>query len=217
MQARANTVRSYMQDLTHKNRDWTMCRGLIHWVELPEYLTAFKNFAERQYKHSLLIFAHSAMNDKIHIRAFHHEDKAAVVNLLRLNTPQYFAPEEEKAFIHYLDHELEHYFILEADQQIVGCGGINFSGNPAVGKISWDMLHPEYQGKSLGSILLKHRIEKLREFPQLEKIIVRTSQLAYRFYEKNGFRLLEIKEDYWAKEFDLYHMEYCEPDQTNTP
>jgi len=155
------------------------------------------------------------IGSNIFIRPYTQKDKQSLIELLRLNTPQYFAPEEEKEFIHYLDHELEHYFILEADQTIAGCGGINFSGNPAIGKISWDMLHPEYQGKSLGSILLKHRIEKLKAFPQLEKIIVRTSQLAYKFYEKNGFRLLDIKEDYWAKGFDLYHMEYHESTSGN--
>ena len=76
------------------------------------------------------------------------------------------------------------------------------------GKISWDILHPEYQGKSLGSQLLKHRIGKLKSIDSIQKIIVRTSQLAYKFYEKQGFVLNEIKKDYWAKGFDMYSMEY---------
>ena len=80
--------------------------------------------------------------------------------------------------------------------------------NKTTGKISWDILHPQYQGKSLGSQLLKYRIEKIKVIDSIQKITVRTSQLAYKFYEKQGFELDEVKEDYWAKGFDLYRMEY---------
>ena len=132
----------------------------------------------------------------------------AVINLIRLNIPKYFAPTEETDLNYYLDHERELYYVLLFDGQIVGCGGINFEDNKTTGKISWDILHPQYQGKSLGSQLLKYRIEKIKVIDSIQKITVRTSQLAYKFYEKQGFELNEVKEDYWAKGFDLYRMEY---------
>jgi len=56
--------------------------------------------------------------------------------------------------------------------------------------------------------LLNHRIEKLRNISSIKKIIVRTSQLVYKFYEKQGFVLLEVKKDYWADGLDMYKMEY---------
>lgn len=130
------------------------------------------------------------------------------MNLIRLNTPKYFASAEEADLNNYLDRERELYYVLLSDEKIVGCGGINFTDNKTTGKISWDILHPEYQGKSLGSQLLKHRIGKLKSIDSIQKIIVRTSQLAYKFYEKQGFVLNEIKKDYWAKGFDMYSMEY---------
>ena len=68
--------------------------------------------------------------------------------------------------------------------------------------------HPDYQGKSLGTKLLKHRIDKLNSIDGIQKITVRTSQVAYKFYEKQGFELFEIKKDYWAEGFDMYNMEY---------
>lgn len=144
----------------------------------------------------------------ITIREYKPNDKEAVMNLIRLNTPKYFAPTEEADLNNYLDHERELYYVLLSDEKIVGCGGINFTDNKTTGKISWDILHPEYQGKSLGSQLLKHRIGKLKSIDSIQKIIVRTSQLAYKFYEKQGFVLNEIKKDYWAKGFDMYSMEY---------
>jgi [ribosomal protein S18]-alanine N-acetyltransferase len=148
------------------------------------------------------------MNTEVLIREYKNSDQEIVLNLLRLNTPDYFSPEEEEDLVHYLENELEYYFVLELSGQIIGSGGFNFSGNKTIGKISWDILHPGFQRKSFGGILLNYRIERLKEFNDVRQIIVRTSQLAYRFYEKFGFVLIEITEDYWAKGFHLYKMEY---------
>ena len=115
---------------------------------------------------------------------------------------------EEADLGRYLDEEVELYYVLLFAGMIVGCGGINFADNMTTGKISWDIVHPAYQGKSLGTKLLNHRIEKLRNISSIKKIIVRTSQLVYKFYEKQGFVLLEVKKDYWADGLDMYKMEY---------
>ena len=148
------------------------------------------------------------MTDLIEIRDYNTTDKQEVVNLLRLNSPEFFAQEEEADFNNYLETEKEAYFVLLYSGKIVGCGGINFMQNNTTAKISWDIFHPDYQGKSLGKRLLKYRMDKLISTEGIQKIIVRTSQLAYQFYEKVGFELLEIKKDYWAEGIDMYYMEY---------
>ena len=142
------------------------------------------------------------------IREYKSIDKNAVLELIRLNIPKYFASSEEDDFSRYLDSEIELYYVLFFDKKLVGCGGINFSDNRMTGKISWDILHPEYQGKSLGTYLLEYRITKLKSIDSVQRITVRTSQLAYKFYEKRSFELLEVKKDYWARGFDMYRMEY---------
>jgi len=53
----------------------------------------------------------------------------------------------------------------------------------------------------LKSALLKYRIEKIKSINGIQKITVRTSQLAYKFYEKQGFHssapfLLQINGHY---------------------
>jgi [ribosomal protein S18]-alanine N-acetyltransferase len=148
------------------------------------------------------------MTKLISIREYEAKDKNEVINLIRLNTPEYFAVEEEDYLIKYLETEIELYYVLLNDQKIVGCGGINFMDNNTIGKISWDIFHPDFQGKSLGAKLLKHRIEKLNSINGIQKIIVRTSQVAYKFYLKQGFELLEVKKNYWAEGFDMYNMIY---------
>ena len=150
------------------------------------------------------------MDSHIIIREYCPTDRNDVMNLIRLNIPKYFAVKEEADLGRYLDEEVELYYVLLFAGMIVGCGGINFADNMTTGKISWDIMHPDYQGKSLGKKLLRYRIEVLKAIPSIKKITVRTSQLAYKFYEKQGFTLNEIKRNYWADGFDMYSMQYNE-------
>lgn len=146
------------------------------------------------------------MPDTVQILPYQPKNKEQVLNLLRLNTPTYFAVSEEADLADYLDHEREDYYILESNGLVIGCGGINYADKGSTGKISWDILHPAYQGQSMGSRLLTYRIERLHNNKNIKKISVRTSQLAFGFYEKHGFRTQEVIEDYWADGLDLYVM-----------
>lgn len=144
------------------------------------------------------------------IREYQKSDKNAVIDLIKWNTPTYFARKETEDFSYYLDNEVELYYVLIFNDKIVGCGGINFAENQTIGKISWDIIHPDYQGKSFGNQLLAYRIGILKSIDTIRKITVRTSQLVYKFYEKQGFVLNNTQEDYWAEGLDLYYMEYEE-------
>ena len=151
------------------------------------------------------------------IRPYTAADQASVLHLLRLNTPQSFAPSEEADLVHYLENYAQHYFVVQSGGEVLGCGGFNFSDDGTVGKISWDIFHPDHQGKGLGSALTRYRIEKLKAYDSVRTISVRTSQVAYRFYEKFGFRLREVVKDYWAEGFDLYRMDFPVEGGTRPP
>lgn len=141
------------------------------------------------------------------IRPYHPKDKEKLLTLLRLNTPAYFDYSEEDDYNYYLDKHSSNYFVVEEGEVILGAGGLNFMEDGKSVRISWDLFHPDAQGKGLGSMLTKFRIEKIKENPQVETIIVRTSQLVFRFYEKFGFKTKEVVKDFWAKGFDLVRME----------
>lgn len=141
------------------------------------------------------------------IRKFQTQDTPRLLELLRLNTPEYFSESEENDLIYYLENEIEHYFVLLVDDVILGCGGFNLSEDKKTGKISWDILHPESQGKGLGTALTNYRIKRMKEIESVKKISVRTSQLVYPFYAKFGLELKEIVKDYWPADFDLYRLE----------
>lgn len=141
------------------------------------------------------------------IRAYSSSDKDRVLNLFRLNTPAYFSPKEQDDLEYYLESEIESYYVIEMSGKVVGSGGLNFSDDKTRGVISWDIIHPGFQRRSLGSALLKFRIREIQKIIGVKSITVRTSQLVYRFYEKQGFRTTEVVEDYWDKGFHLYKME----------
>jgi [ribosomal protein S18]-alanine N-acetyltransferase len=144
--------------------------------------------------------------NNITIKDYNSKDKGRILELLRLNTPKYFDPQEEQDLLRFLEGELEEYFVVEADGAIVGCGGMNYENDLETGIISWDIFHPDYQGKSLGTQLTQFRLKKLNELETIKTIKVRTSQHTWRFYEKQGFRLLRTEENFWAPGIDLYEM-----------
>ncbi|MEN7547563.1 GNAT family N-acetyltransferase [Rapidithrix thailandica] len=141
------------------------------------------------------------------IRLYTNQDREALIELLRLNTPEFFDASEEKDFIEYLELYSRHYFVMEEGRKIVGAGGVNYMDDGKTARISWDMVHPEAMGKGLGSRLTRYRIEQIKKHPEIQVIAVRTSQFAFQFYQKFNFRLIEIVEDFWAEGIDLYHME----------
>lgn len=145
---------------------------------------------------------------KIAIRPYKSSDKTALLNLIDLNTPKYFAIAEKADFENYLENERELYFVITSESEIIGCGGINFEEEKSTGIISWDIIHPDYQGKSYGKQLLNHRLDILKQMKSTQRIIVRTSQETNLFYEKTGFQLKKIVPNYWAEGFHLYLMEY---------
>lgn len=148
------------------------------------------------------------MNNELIIREYNSNDKSILLDILKLNVPKYFAESEIIDLNNYLDHEIDKYYVLVFENQIIGAGGINFEEDNTIGKISWDFIHPNFQGIGAGTKLLKHRLEILKSMNSIKTITVRTSQLVYKFYQKNGFVLKEVKNDYWAPGFDLYNMIY---------
>jgi len=140
------------------------------------------------------------------VRPYTKDDKQQVLALFSLNTPKYFDSAEETDLIHYLENELEDYFVAEEGESIVGAGGLNYFPKENTARISWDFVHPDFHGQGIGQALVRHRLHHLKRLNWVKKVVVRTSQFAYRFYEKMGFELKETKKDYWAPGFDLYLM-----------
>ena len=145
---------------------------------------------------SVIIVPYNA-NDKIH-----------VLDLLALNTPQYFAPAEYADFDNYLDNLVDDYFVVKSDNKIVACGGINYFPEQAKAHISWDIVHPHFQRKGIGQQLLQYRLNIIKNKSEISSIIVNTSQLVEAFYAANGFVRIALEKDFWGTGIDLVRMEF---------
>src|SRR6476661_10435515 len=108
------------------------------------------------------------------IRAYQNSDKEAVLNLLNLNTPIFFANEEKPGFEEYLNNQSRYYYVVEVDGIVVGSGGFNLFDDLELVRISWDMVHPLYQGKGLGKALLLYRINIIKDLDDIKYLVVRT-------------------------------------------
>lgn len=143
------------------------------------------------------------------IRPYTPADKLTLLQILRLNVPLYFHESEIDDFDKYLATQIEQYFVCELNGDIIGCGGVNFDNDSCLAKMSWDIMHPDFQGFGYGTQLLQYRLKLILCIEKIKTIMVRTSQHAHPFYEKNGFTLITVKPDYWAKGIDLYQMVYA--------
>ncbi|WP_299898627.1 GNAT family N-acetyltransferase [uncultured Aquimarina sp.] len=141
------------------------------------------------------------------IRPYTSNDKKELVEVLILNTPKYFDRKEIQDFKKYLAVYESTYFTITSGNKIIGGVGCNYLEKRRVGEITWIFFHPEFAGKGFGNKAVTHCLSILKSNSEIQKVTVRTSQLAYGFFEKFGFITKKTAKDYWGLGLDLYEME----------
>ena len=74
------------------------------------------------------------------------------------------------------------------------------------GRLSWYFIHPDHQGKGIGKALAGHCIQCLQDLESIKFLVVRTSQHAWKFFNKMGFEKEKVVDNFWAPGFHLYQM-----------
>jgi len=141
------------------------------------------------------------------IRPYKPTDKECLLKIFGFNTPKYFEKNEINDFEKYLEQKAETYLTIEVDNKIVGGSGYYINENDKSGRITWIFFDPSYSGKGLGKQSVEHCLKILSKDKRVEKLIVTTSQLAYKFFEKFDYSINRIEKNYWGKGLDLYEME----------
>ena len=141
------------------------------------------------------------------IRPYNDTDKAALIDIFRRNAPEYFDPAELADYEKYLDEYASTYFTVEHEGKIAGGVGYFIDRLKKTGQITWILFHPQYTGMGLGKKVVEHCFAIFKADSGVEKLVVTTSQKAYRFFEKLGYGLVKTEENYWGPGLDLYLME----------
>ncbi|AZA99384.1 N-acetyltransferase [Chryseobacterium joostei] len=129
------------------------------------------------------------------------------IEIFNSNVPKFFSPEELPLFESFLDDDTEeNYFVVKMDGPVIGCGGFFLNAQNNIAGLSWGMIHSNYHGKGIGRALTQYRIDLLKQnYPTLPYKI-ETSQHTAEFYQKNGFKTVEIVPDGFGKGIDKYTM-----------
>lgn len=141
------------------------------------------------------------------IRPYETGDRKDLLEIFKLNTPKYFDENEIEDFKAYLEEKGDSYLTIEKDNQIVGGTGYYVNELDKSGQITWIFFHPDHTGRGLGRQVVDFCFNILAKDKRVEQFKVRTSQFAYRFFEKFGYATTRIENDYWGKGLDLYEME----------
>ena len=135
------------------------------------------------------------------------------VNIFKSNVPEYFAQDELSEFQDYLNNIsktingwTDSFFILELDKKLVGYAGIGLNKSKKKATLSWGMVDKNYHRKGFGTLLTNYRLNLLKSVNLNLKISLDTSQYSYLFYEKFGFKIVDIEYDGYEKGMHKYYM-----------
>lgn len=141
------------------------------------------------------------------IRPYQSTDKEDLIKVFKLNVPKYFDPKETKMFEGYLERKGDTYFTMEIDDKIIGGAGCYVREGDYSGRITWIFFDPNYAGRGYGREIVEYCFSLLRKDKRVKSFGVRTSQLAFEFFEKMGYHTTLIEKNYWGEGLDLYDME----------
>ena len=144
------------------------------------------------------------MTNTATVRPYTDTDHHDLLKAFDLNTPEYFDPKERVDFENFLANTNPTFFTAILDNEAVGCMGYKIDGR--VGKITWAFIHPHYQGSGIGTALYRKCLTGMKE-AGCDELMVRTSQKAYGFFERLGFKTTYSEADFWGEGLDLVSME----------
>ncbi len=154
------------------------------------------------------------------IRTYRESDRQACLDIFDSNCPKYFAPHERAYLEAWLNHQgkepkeaayknskADHFYVLEADGILKGCGGFYINVEEEEAVMAWGMVNNADHHKGLGKALYRYRVEKIEELYPGTKIVLYTSQHTFGFFEKLGLKVTTITKDGFGEGLDRYDME----------
>lgn len=131
-------------------------------------------------------------------REFQPTDADGCLAVFDSNTPTYFLPHERADYEDFLSTPAGRYFVVESGTgEIVACGGYALEA-AATAVLIYGMVHAALHRQSLGTRLLRERLDRIREEPGVDSVIINTTQLTEGFFAKSGFQTDAVTPDRYA-------------------
>lgn len=139
------------------------------------------------------------------VEKYNPTDKNDCNEIFKSNIPDFFSQLELTGFKNWLDkNDCPDFYILKNYGQIIGFGGFYFENGQA--RLVYGIIDREHQNIGHGKFLTDYRINKIREKDRGIPIGLETTQLTNKFFEKFGFKTIEILPNYYYDRFDKYEM-----------
>ncbi len=137
-------------------------------------------------------------------RLYQINDQAACLEIFDSNCPKFFAPNERQAFITDLS-EFLNYFVLEKENQIVACGGLE-QIRTGIWVLCWGMVQQDLHHQGFGKALLEYRLAWLKTQPIVHELHLDTTPLSSGFFAKYGFEIVQVTPNGYAIGLDRVDM-----------
>ncbi|QJW89585.1 GNAT family N-acetyltransferase [Spirosoma taeanense] len=140
------------------------------------------------------------------IRPYQPTDADTLLSIFRRHVPNAFGEEEVAEYADFLNTFTDPYFVAEHSGQVIGACGYYVVADGQTARIVWILTDPDRIGSGVGSALMQHTLNEISQHPGVRHIECRTSQVAYHFFERFGFRLQYTESNFWVPGLDLYFM-----------
>jgi N-acetylglutamate synthase-like GNAT family acetyltransferase len=140
------------------------------------------------------------------IRPYSDDDRAACLDILDENTPEFFVPGDREALDGFLARLPGPYYVGEEEGRIVACGGWAMHSRD-VAVLTWGMVRRALQRRGVGRMLLRFRLDAVRKESRVSVVRIHTVQLVQRFFAKEGFIAVDSVPDGFGPGLDRVTME----------
>tara|TARA_B100000902_G_scaffold351006_1_gene360717 strand:- start:60 stop:500 length:441 start_codon:yes stop_codon:yes gene_type:complete len=127
------------------------------------------------------------------------------LDLFDSNTPPFFATNEKSLFKNYLAKDRINYYLF-FQKKIIAAAGFEYEKKNNCIMLTWGMVHHQFHNQGYGTYMTEYRLEKIQiQYPGIN-IMLNTSQLTFKFYEKLGFKIIKFKKNGYMQGLDRYDM-----------
>lgn len=147
------------------------------------------------------------------IEQYQEKYKSECLTAFKSNVPDFFATGEIGQFENWLELVVDernsnryYYNVFVIQGQVIGCGGFLFEESKNEVFLTWGLIHRDYQRKGYGVQLLYYRLKQITQLYPIASILIDTTQYSYPFFEKYGFKVTTIINDYYSKGLHRYDM-----------